>query len=425
MGWITTSGGGNGFVNNSDNYCGGSTRSGAATLAPCLPLWSRFLALGNLLARHGDLWRPAPFHIPRPDWCDGNPDLAAELLALEEVERERLAWDAPALIDLVSTHRSELAVLQEWIKLPRADGFWPSPPDRLLAHVPGRKQAQILAFSKALEGVKQPPLEWCAGKGHLGRLLAWGQPHPVLSLEIDGELVAAGTALARRAGLAQSFVRADALAPASAGYLADRHALALHACGDLHLALLRGAVEQGAAALDLAPCCYYRIATPDYVPLNPDAPLALSRDELHLAVTESVTAGLRDRRLRDRARAWKLAFLEWRAVAGTPRTRTFKPIPGAWLSLGFAQWLTRLASREGLALPAAADWEALERRGWERLREADRLELVRLAFRRPLEIWLALDRAVFLERAGYVVALREFCDRALTPRNLLISARRR
>lgn len=385
----------------------------------------RFHALGDLLARHGDLWRPAPFHIPRPDWCDTLPEAAEALLALSDEETARRAEDAHVLIDQLIPWRPELDALHAFIQLPRAMAADCPPPDRLLTQVPGRKQAQITAFAGALGEVHHPVLEWCAGKGHLGRLLAWGQPHPVLSLELDGDLVQAGVELAQRVGLAQSFVQADALNPTSAEHLAERHALALHACGDLHLALLRGAAGQGAPALDLAPCCYYRIATSDYVPMNPDAPLALSRDELHLAVTESVTAGARDRRLRDRARAWKLAFLEWRAELGMPRTRTFKPVPGVWLSLGFEEWLTRLARREGLPLPLTLDWAALEQRGWARLRAADRLELVRLAFRRPLEIWLALDRAVFLERAGYAVALSEFCDRALTPRNLLISARRR
>jgi hypothetical protein len=182
-------------------------------------------------------------------------------------------------------------------------------------------------------------------------------------------------------------------------------------------------VEQSAPALDLAPCCYYRIATTDYRPLNPDANLRLTRDELHLAVTETVTAGARDRRQRDRSLAWKLAFLEWRAALGVPRDKTFKPVPAAWRTGGFDAWLERLAGREGLPLSGAeegADWEAA---GWLRLGEVRRLELARLAFRRPLELWLALDRALYLARHGYRVGLAEFCARTLTPRNLIISAR--
>jgi len=246
----------------------------------------------------------------------------------------------------------------------------------------------------------------------------------VLSLEWDAALCAAGAAMAARAGVEQRFVACDVLTDFAASHLPGRHAVALHACGDLHLALLHGAVAAATPALDLAPCCYYRIATPQYQPLNPDARLALSRDELHLAVSETVAAGARERHLRDRDMAWKLAFLELRAAAGIARGTTFKPIPAAWYGDGFAAWMQRLAAREGVPLGEAPDRDALERQGWARQREVRRLDLLRLAFRRPLEIWLALDRALFLERQGYRVTLSEFCPRRLTPRNLLISARR-
>lgn len=387
---------------------------------PDLP--ERFHRLGDLLAAHGHLWRPAPFHDPRPAWCGTYPDYAAHLLGLPDARVEALAGDNRALIELAGRFVPELLELLELIDLPRLDALAEAPEESAARHVPGRKLAQVEAFAAGIGRVDHPMLEWCAGKGHLGRHLARRWDLPVTSLERDGELCAEGERLAARAD--QTFVRADALDPDSARLLAGRHALALHACGDLHLALLRGAVERGAPALDLAPCCYYRIATPAYVPLNADAGLALSRDELHLAVTETVTAGSRDRRQRDRAQAWKLAFLEWRADRGVPREKPFKPVPGAWMAGGFSDWMAKLLIREGLASSANEGWTAWEAMGWRRLAEVRRLELARLAFRRPLEMWLALDRALYLARRGYRVRLAEFCARELTPRNILISARR-
>lgn len=384
---------------------------------------ARFHALRDCLVAHDDLWRPMPFHLPQPDWCIRHPALAQQLLALRDEEVTRLAGDAHALIALLVPFRPSLQRLHAWITLPRAGHDAAPVPEHLFTHVPGRKRGQITAFAQATTDIRFPVLEWCAGKGHLGRLLGYRHRHPVASLEIDAALVKAGAMLAAHAGVAQTFLHEDALAATAQPHLAGRHAVALHACGELHLALLRAAVAHAAPALDLVPCCYYRIAQKDYVPLNHDAGLPLSRDELHLAVTESVTAGQRDRRQRDQARAWKLAFLEWRTRLGVPRGRTFKPVPGGWLSLGFDAWMRRLCQRE--QLPEDTHWGELEHSGWQRLAEVNRLELVRLAFRRPLEIWLALDRAVYLARHGYHVHLHEFCDAALTPRNLLISARRR
>jgi len=388
-------------------------------------LTARFRRLRDLLAAHETLWRAVPFHQPHPDWCARHPGLAEHLLGLGDTAVAGLAGDNPGLIDLLAGFLPELAEMHELIDLPAAAiAAGTPPPPRLLAHVPGRKQAQIAAFAAAVGGVDYPMLEWCAGKGHLGRLLAWRQPHPVTSLELDPDLVEAGVDLARRAGLAQNFIRGDALAPDAARHLSDHHAVALHACGDLHLALLRGAAARRIPALDLAPCCYYRIADARYRPLCEDAGLDLGRDELHLAVTETVTAGGRDRRRAETAAAWKLAFLEWRAACGVPRDKPFKPVPDAWLGLGFRAWMERLCAREAVAPPAEAEWDSLEQAGWRRQAEVRRLDLARLAFRRPLELWLVLDRALYLERRGYQVRLTEFCDRKLTPRNLLLSARR-
>ncbi len=394
--------------------------------APCQSheqLVQRFHALRDVLAAHARLWRPAPFHEFRPAWCETHRDFAVYLLGLDDDRVEALAADNLALIDLVGRFVPALLDLHGLIELPRRDVCLVADNVHHCRHVPGRKQDQIEAFAGAVGTVAAPLLEWCAGKGHLGRLLGGHWRQTVLSLELDETLCGEGKRLAAKAGVEQDFRMADVLAAESGAHLAGRHAVALHACGDLHLALLRGAAERGAPAVDLAPCCYYRTSAKEYVPLNPDAGLRLSRDELHLAVSETATAGARDRRQRDRAMAWKLAFVEFRAERGIPRERTFKPVPAGWYSAGFATWMERLARREGVDPPAQPDWPAWEERGWARQREVMRLNLARLVFRRPLEIWLALDRALFLARHGYRVGLAEFCDRALTPRNLLISAR--
>ena len=67
---------------------------------------------------------------------------------------------------------------------------------------------------------------------------------------------------------------------------------------------------------------------------------------------------------------------------------------------------------------------SFERAGAARLPVVARMELVRHLFRRPLELWLVLDRALFLQEQGYRVELSEFCPRHLTPRNILIHAER-
>jgi hypothetical protein len=43
-------------------------------------------------------------------------------------------------------------------------------------------------------------------------------------------------------------------------------------------------------------------------------------------------------------------------------------------------------------------------------------------FRRPLEVWLALDRVLYLAEQGAEVTWGTFCAKAITPRNIIIDA---
>jgi hypothetical protein len=417
--------------------------------------------LEALLLDFQPLWRPQPFKEETPAWCAHHPALTDALLNLDDEAVDRLGADNAALIGLISQFVPELACLTDLLPLTgqaEADETDSQAkeevPQRLFTDIPGRKQAQILAYAAALGQPLAPLLEWCAGKGHLGRLLARRWRLPVTSLEIDAQLCEAGTALARQAGVSeeQDFLCADALADSRTYPLHNRHAIALHACGDLHTRLIEQAIARSAPALDIAPCCYYRTAHTPYRPFNA-TPLVLNHDDLRLAVTETVTASARQRQRSRQALAWKLGWVELRrALTGETAYRTFPPVPEAWLRGTFEDFVRRMCERTALDWPAplltplppggggaggegAAPTESVsgkihpdlnhyEALGHARAARMLRLQLVRLAFRRALEVWLLTDMAVHLEKHGYVVDLQTFCDPQLTPRNLLLSARR-
>jgi hypothetical protein len=52
------------------------------------------------------------------------------------------------------------------------------------------------------------------------------------------------------------------------------------------------------------------------------------------------------------------------------------------------------------------------------------LSLVRACFRRPLELWLVLDRAMRLLEAERTVQVGLFCPSEITPRNIMIASGR-
>lgn len=370
---------------------------------------------------HG-LWHPQPFHDVRPAWCEDWPALTGRLLALPDDRAECLNNDGEAALAYLADFFPELDELAALLSVPAFAHVESRPrPARWARDIPGRKLAQIEAFAASIQPGGETVLDWCGGKGHLGRLLATDWQQPVHTLEIDATLCHEGTELAERLGLAQSFLAADALAVAD-WPKPGQHGVALHACGELHRRLIERGADCGVARLDVAPCCYYRGVAGCYQPLSGAAQTHLVRDDLRLAVTETVTASPRLTRQRNKEMAWKLGFVAYRLQVSGVSGKTFKPVPAAWFRGSFGEFLERMARREQLPVSAAA--ESFEVLGWQRQREVMRLSVVRHAFRRALELWLVLDLAVFMENRAYAVDIGTFCERRLTPRNLMLTAAR-
>ncbi|HRP95998.1 MAG TPA: methyltransferase [Rhodocyclaceae bacterium] len=386
----------------------------------------RLLALQSLLDAHRAMWRPQPFHVRRPAWCDEWPALDAALRALDDATLARFTEDPAAAQAWLAPQLPVLATLASLCDLPPLEPR-PLPPCdvRFDGSIPGRKRAQIEAFVAHGPAARAPLVEWCAGKGHLGRRYALADDVPVSALEIDPALCEEGVRLAARTGVAQTVICTDVLDGPPRPRVHGRSVVALHACGELHRTLVRSAARDGASSYQIAPCCYHLGVHEHYRPLSRDADLVLDAAALRLAVTETVTAprGARHRLARDQA--WKLGFIALRDALEGEALRPFKPVPARWLSGEFADFCRALAQREGLRLPDRVDWAHWLAVGERRRDVVRRLELVRHAFRRALEIWLVTDLACGLVEAGFAVRLGTFCARSLTPRNVLVLAERR
>ncbi|MBB6155900.1 hypothetical protein HDC30_003124 [Pseudomonas sp. JAI115] len=394
-------------------------------------LLARFTALDAFLIEHQALWKPRPFtHLSLP-WETDYPELSKWLRgrSLEDAER---AHNHPA--DLVDAPEPFASLAALSIEL-SAVGELPehaleTPGHRLNVDVPGRKWQQIEAFASRLSFASQPThwLDWCSGKGHLGRrLLGTGQQ--LTCVEYDPALVASGQALSQRHHLHALHVEQDVLAADAASVISAQHTpVALHACGDLHVRLMQLASAAGCQQMAIAPCCYNRIDRSEYQALSSAglrSALQLSLEDLALPMSETVTAGARVRRQRDTSMARRLAFdLLQRQVRGVDEYLPTPSLPSAWLEKPFADYCRDLAALKELSTISTPDWQALEAAGWQRLAEVRNLELLRGLFRRPLELWLNLDRAIFLAEQGYVVSLGTFCDAPLTPRNFMLLAER-
>lgn len=395
-------------------------------------LLARFTALDAFLTTHQALWKPRPFtHLQLP-WERSYPELAQWLRqrSLEDAENDHhqpwLIQHAPAPFPELAATSHALSVVAE---LPGKE--LETAAHRLSVDVPGRKWQQIEAFASRLHFATKPThwLDWCAGKGHLGRRLLQAEQQ-LTCLEYDPALIASGQQLSQRHRLPATHLQQDVLAAEAGLAIRPEHTpVALHACGDLHVRLMQLASAAGCTQLAIAPCCYNRINAERYQPLSDAAKgsvLQLTLDDLSLPLTETVTAGARIRRQRDQSMARRLSFdLLQRQIRGRDEYLPTPSLSSAWLEKSFIEYCTDLAALKDLSTVGSPDWSALEAAGHQRLAQVRNLELVRGLFRRPLELWLVLDRALFLSQENYRVRLGTFCETPLTPRNLMLLAERR
>lgn len=376
-----------------------------------------------MLAQYRAYWHLLPFGCHELPWQD--TALNAELAQLTEVQLTALEQNHKLAAQRLQAFFPNLDALPELtdaiVKPITPLPFW------LETGISGRKLAQIDALCQQWLPTRLPVLEWCAGKGHLGRILAQRFGQPVSSVEWQPQLCAEGALLANKHQLKQEFICADVLsAPLASVLKPEQHLVALHACGDLHIRLLRQAVQHGCRQLQLVPCCYHLIAAEQYQPLSAlgqQHSLALGKDDLKLVVQGQATGGARIDRLRHTEVLWRLAYDELRAdISGDRSYQPLSSVGKRWFSGDFASFARWAAGQHQLILPASIDWPDYLARAAERHLLVRRIELVRHLFRRPLELWLALDKALYLQQHGYQVRLTQLCQPAITPRNILLSA---
>jgi hypothetical protein len=387
-----------------------------------------FQRLDTLLCEYRQWWQFQPFHAVSSRWQTQAPTLHAALMELSPGE----------LTQLIGDERRRRLFLARWLpvaeelhglcQLPQLQGRSITHNRQLDHGVGRRKWDQIVAFA-ALVPPGQAIVEWCSGKGHLGRVLAASGAITVNSLERESGLCQAGAKLATRAGVAVTFHHRDVLLDPLEDLLpAVSHSVALHACGQLHVHLLQQVVAQGGRAVSVAPCCYYLIPQETYRPLSGAArrsDLRLSKSDLHIPLRETFTGGARATRLRSQELRWRLAFdCLQRELRHQDTYLPLPTIPRHLLGGSFTTFIQWAINIKGLPPADARPLDEYLLQAEARLPAIQQMELVQQVFQRPLELWLALDRALYLQENHYEVIVGEFCERRLTPRNIFIQATR-
>ena len=353
--------------------------------------------------------------------CDALQSLSIESIEILDVDDIALHQFVTPLIGI------NLAVMSE---LTTHEGEITPTNSRFHAGIKGRKWQQIQQFEALLPRDNTPILEWCAGKGHLGRLIAHHRNIHVTSVEWQQTLCDKGLLLAQKHQVCQSFVQADVLANEQIKHVfnEEQHAIALHACGDLHKVLLMEGVKHNVSQFSIAPCCFHLIKEKTYQPLSVIAKasnLQLSRHDLNLSMQQSVVASNRDNKHRAIEVSWRLGFdVLQRSLRGCNEYLSLPTIKQSLLSGDFESFCRWACTIKGLVVPRDFDFEYVKKQGEKRYLLNKRIEVVTHCFRPLMERWLLLDRVMYLQDNGYDVELFNFCEKQKTPRNAMIQAQK-
>ncbi len=378
------------------------------------------------------MWHPQPIKAMPPSWEPDEPDLAAWARSLDADTLEAVEfrpWEHPDCPELLRTWRTIAQDLACLPLLPTQDLPWKAEDTRW---VQARKWGQLTRFAGTivplLEDVPHV-VDWCAGKGHLGRSIARWSGRPVVGVERQIALCEAGNKMARRRGVTMTLQVGDVMASGvSLPSVEDGALVALHACGPLSDAALEYATRGGARLAAVAPCCLQALGEGAYLPRSlagHTVGLSLERSDLFLAMGEETVATPRLRKRRRTELAWRsglhLILQERCGRTGWSRLPTQ---PSATWGRTFEAFCRDIDGFEGITLPKDLDFSAWEARGWVRSREARALGIPRGIFRRALEVWVALDRAQSMAEKGWEVTAGVFCPPEVTPRNVLLIAQR-
>ncbi|AXT70486.1 methyltransferase [Vibrio sp. dhg] len=393
---------------------------------------TRFQFINDCLIDNQSLWRFDPFQSsihPVLPWQEQYPDLCQWLASLSPLEIERLKAKPEEALAEISAYLPVLKLLSEHTHLETVPLKGLDLDRGLDSGVPGRKLEQIVAMGEAAiqSHYGEEWLEWCSGKGYLGRILTTQTDQPVTSFEYQQSLCDSGQSAANEHQWKMTFIQGDAFdAKAKAVFKPTQHAVALHACGDLHVRLLQYGCEAGVSAMTISPCCYHLIQGETYQPLSEIAQhstLVLSKQELRIPLQQTVTGGERVRRHRQQEMIFRLGFdLITRQVLGIEEYQPVPSIRKSQLSEGFEAFCLWAAEQKAIDISQSIDFNKFETLAEQRFWHMERMSLVQLVFQRPLELWLALDKVLYLEQRGYRASLSEFCAKTVTPRNILICA---
>ena len=271
------------------------------------------------------------------------------------------------------------------------------------------------------------------GIGHLAQTLTSHYGLKTTTLDMDPVLQETGRARFKNKEVDYVNVKVDASSEEFKSVLSETSlTLGLHTCGPLAVHQIRASSAQKIKGLINFGCCYEKLLPfPEEQNISKAAhelksPLVFNRFALTLATRAHRKMNDKDYELKLKVKYYRYAihFLLHDEYA----VKTLSPLGNSSANLyneSFVTYVTQQFERIKIELKHSKEEldqyfesQHVQDLIWKML-SAD---LIRNAFGRLMELYIVLDRVLFLQEAGYKVQLLEFFDESLSPRNLGIVA---
>lgn len=393
-----------------------------------------------LLGESRDIIADRPHYDAPPAWADSR-EWSGFLAGLTDAqliaaEHDPGAWladsaDAPSSLRALGQRATEIVGRYEFA------GASTSAP-RAKRHVKKRKSAQLHALctvaTQRFEGVERI-IDLGSGHGHLTRALALAlRPQETMGVDWDDERIARAIGLSASdddddaAGELVRFVHGDASKADPVGELAAHDLVTgLHPCGALGDALVARARAAGAHVLAVS-CCYQKTPSAQRDALSEQAQardFGVPRHALGLANLSPRSfdgSGTLDvKRTGRRTRLALRLALEARGLV-LKQGAEGNGISKGQVRHGLDVIAPGAFAARGLSAPTALELQHAEAQAIAAHAHVARFALPRHALSRPLELAIVLDRARYLEEAGWRTDVVPLFPAAASPRNLGIVA---
>ncbi|MEX1099581.1 MAG: methyltransferase, partial [Bacteriovoracaceae bacterium] len=257
-----------------------------------------------------------------------------------------------------------------------------------------------------------------SGKGHLSMALLFDQEGRSLCVDMDEKLQAAGLKkIQRRCPELEnsiSYQNATFCSKLPLTPPKDSLLLALHCCGDLSVEAMKFHLQNKLDLFNFG-CCYHKSQHYNLSKLSQEDPLGFSFHALNLATRSNRVLALEDFKRREKVKAYRYIL---HMILHDELNKDFETLGNAHYTdydLPFEVYARKHAPKT-----AQLDLKTLchKYKNSPSLKEYLLAEVIRAPLGRVVEMYLLLDRALWLQEQGKTVELKSFFEASVSPRNI-------